>query len=168
MVIIFYLCNFGKLEMIGSGQRFHKRSVYPSVWNSCFCRNLHRKPGSELIHSFVNSWIWENMLRSFALNRPHFPLCTSFLHSKWIILEKEAGTWWGTFYVHLRFYGFEKRCEVFRPVFQLKYMVLKTLQISIILKHSPCRCWLASEIRYFLFFSLPGWMIPDILLAAPE
>ena len=56
LALILHFYNFGKSETIGSGKRFQKRDVYSSVLDSCLSRNLHRKPGSELIHSFVNRW----------------------------------------------------------------------------------------------------------------
>ena len=56
LALILHFNNFGKSETIGSGKRFQKRDVYSSVLDSCLSRNLHRKPDSELIHSFVNRW----------------------------------------------------------------------------------------------------------------
>ena len=54
LVLILRFYTFGKSETIGSGKIFKKRDVYSSVWDSCLSRNLYSKPGSELIHSFVN------------------------------------------------------------------------------------------------------------------
>ena len=88
MILHFY--NFGKSETIGSGKRFQKRDVYSSVLDSCLSRNLHRKPDSELIHSFVNRWSWENMFRSFASNRPSFPSCTTFHKHKMTYTRKRS------------------------------------------------------------------------------
>ena len=90
LALILHFNNFGKSETIGSGKRFQKRDVYSSVLDSCVSRNLHRKPGSELIHFFVNRWSWENMFRSFTSNRPSFPSCTTFHKHKMTYTRKRS------------------------------------------------------------------------------
>ena len=127
MFFILHFYNFGKLETISSGQRFQKRDVCSSVWDSCLRRNLHRKPDSELIHSLWTAGVEKTcsgLLLQIDRASLYVPL---FINTKWPILEKEAGTWWGAFYFGAQYvliivvYFF---CENIYLVFEKWFFVL--------------------------------------------